>query len=240
MKRIDGIIGNVNDDPALASAVADHEQADTLETVVLDDTERRRSRIRVTTDAGTDLGILVDQPELTAGDILLLNTSRAVIVAFKPRDAFVIDFSSSQVAVSTALKLGHRIGNQHWNIAIDNKTIYIPVEADHAIIEEVLGSYIPDEATTYYETVDAKRFLEDDNNISANAHNSAGNHEQTDHNMTVDKYGHDHEHNHDHDNKHNQTDCTNTNIDHNHTHTHAQDSSSDPDSTSADSLGDDT
>jgi len=72
MKRVDGVIGNRNADPELAETLAAHEADGTLERVVLDNTERRKSRLRVETDAGTDLGILVDQPELSAGDVLVV------------------------------------------------------------------------------------------------------------------------------------------------------------------------
>ncbi len=252
MKRVDGIVGNINSDPALASAIADHEQADTLETVVLDETERKRSRIRVTTDVGTDLGVLVDRPELTPGDILILNNSRAVVVAFEPREAFVIDFSTSQLAVSTAINLGHRIGNQHWDIAIDNELVYIPVEADHAIIEEVLEAYIPADATTYYETVDAERFLNDNNKMNTTEHSSVDNHTQTDHDETAHYHGrghghghdddHDHAHNHNHEHTHEQTDHDNTDTDDTHARAdaHDDDSKSDSDSVSAGSLGEGT
>ena len=85
MKRVDGIIGNLNDDPELAQAVDAHEAAGTLERVVLDNTERRKSRLRVETDVGTDLGILVDQPELSAGDVLLVQDDFAVVVEFEAR-----------------------------------------------------------------------------------------------------------------------------------------------------------
>ncbi len=160
MKRVDGIVGNIDDDPDLAAEIDAHEAADTLETAVLDHTERKRSRLRVTTDAGTDLGVLVDQPELTAGDVLVLDDEHAVVVAFEEREAFVIEFSTAETAVATGVELGHRIGNQHWDLAVDGATIYVPVDADRAIIENVLGPYIPEAATTRYETVDAERFVD--------------------------------------------------------------------------------
>ena len=207
MKRVDGVVGNVEDDPDLAAAVADHERAGTLETVVLDDTERKRSRLRVTTDAGRDLGVLVDQPELKAGDVLVLDDDRAVVVAFEAREAFVIEFPDTETAVATGVELGHRIGNQHWDIAVDGETIYIPVDADRAIIETVLGPYIPDEATTHYETVDAERFVDGDEIESDNGH---GDHDGHDHDHADGRshehddrdQSHDHSHDHNHDHSH--------------------------------------
>ncbi|MEF8827489.1 MAG: urease accessory protein UreE [Haloferacaceae archaeon] len=170
MKRVDGIVGNIDDDPDLAAEIDAHEAAGTLETVVLDDTERKRSRLRVTTDAGTDLGVLVDQPELTAGDVLVLDDECAVVVAFEDREAFVIEFSAAETAVATGVELGHRIGNQHWDLAVDGATVYVPVDADRAIIENVLGPYIPEGATTRYESVDAERFVDGSDSAPDGAH----------------------------------------------------------------------
>ncbi|MFC7042947.1 urease accessory protein UreE [Halonotius sp. GCM10025705] len=206
MKRVDGVVGNVDDDPDLAAEIDAHEAAGTLETVVLDDTERKRSRLRVTTDAGTDLGVLVDQPELVAGDVLLCNDDRAVVVAFEEREAFVIEFPATEAAVSTGVELGHRIGNQHWDLAVEAATLYIPVEADRAIIEDVLGPYIPAGATTRYETVDAERFIEGDDDTAAADHGVDHDHVSD---QSHDDHDHEHEHSHDHGHSH----------DHDHDHT---------------------
>ena len=197
MKRVDGVVGNVNDDPELAATVADHEQADTIETVELDDTQRKRSRLRVTTDAGTDLGVLVDQPELTAGDVLICTEERAVVVAFKQREAFVIDFPAAEAAVSTAVELGHRIGNQHWDIAVNGGAISIPVDADRAIIEDVLGPYIPDGAATRYEIVDAEQFVNGSEPDTEHSHSDDSSHDPP-HEHDDEDHTYDHEHDHDH------------------------------------------
>ena len=210
MKRVDGVVGNVDNDPDLAAEIDAHEAAGTLETVVLDDTERKRSRLRVTTDAGTDLGVLVDQPELVAGDVLLCNDDRAVVVAFEEREAFVIEFPAAEAAVSTGVELGHRIGNQHWDIAVEAATLYIPVEADRAIIEDVLGPYIPAGATTRYETVDAERFIDgggDDAGEGDLDHDHAGEQAHDDHDHEH-EHSHDHGHSHDHDHDHTESTTT--------------------------------
>ena len=60
MRRIDGIVGNRYDDSELDEQVMAHEDAGTLERVVLEAAERRKSRLRVETDSGTDLGVLVE------------------------------------------------------------------------------------------------------------------------------------------------------------------------------------
>ncbi|WP_303647399.1 urease accessory protein UreE [Halohasta salina] len=205
MIRVDGIVGNV-DDPDLADAIAAHEAAGTLETVTLDSADRRKSRLRVATDTGTDLGVLVDKPELAAGDVLVCDDDRAVVVAFESREAFVIELPQSTPAAT--VELGHRIGNQHWDIAVEDRTVYIPVEADRAIIEDVLGPYLPEGAETRYETVDADRFVEestpDHDHGAGHGHDHGADHGR-DHGPDVD-HGHshdeDHEHSHSHDGGH--------------------------------------
>ena len=193
MKRVDGVVGNADRDPALADAVAEHEEAGTLESVVLDDTERRRSRLRVTTDSGTDLGVLVDQPELTAGDVLVLDDDRAVVVAFEEREAFVVEFPAAEAAVSTAVELGHRIGNQHWDVAVEGDTVYVPVEADRAIIEDVLGPYLPADAATRYETVDAERFIDGDQTVDHSADHDHTHGDGADHDHAHSDHDHGHQ-----------------------------------------------
>jgi urease accessory protein len=192
MKRVDGIIGNLNDDPELAQAVDAHEAAGTLERVVLDNTERRKSRLRVETDVGTDLGILVDQPELSAGDVLLVQDDFAVVVEFEAREAFVIELPEpTKSTLMTTVELGHRVGNQHWDIAVDDGTVYIPVEADKSIIEDVLGPYLPANAETRYEIVDADRFVDTDQAVDHSHDSDHGHSHDSDH-------GHSHESNHGH------------------------------------------
>jgi urease accessory protein len=161
MRRVDGIVGNAEEDPELADAVATHDREGTLETVVLDGTQRKRSRFRTTTDAGTDLGVLVDRPELRPDDVLVLDEDVAVVVAFEPREAFVVDVPAG-ADVAEAIELGHRIGNQHWDVAFEDGCLYVPVEADRSIIEATVGPYLPSGASTRYETVDAELFLTGD------------------------------------------------------------------------------
>ncbi|QLD89188.1 urease accessory protein UreE [Natronomonas salina] len=181
MRQIDSITGNRYDDPELDAAIHAHEQDGTLERVVLELGDRKKSRLRVETDAGTDLGIIVDRPELRAGDVLFIDEQRAAIVTFQQREAYVIELPEpADDAMCMAVELGHRIGNQHWDIALEDRAVYIPVEADKHILEDVLENYIPGGASTRYEQVDAALFLDQPRNPEP------------------EKHGHEHEHSHIH------------------------------------------
>ncbi len=162
MRRIDGVVGNRQDDPDLDERIDAHERAETLERVVIESEERKKSRLRVETDAGTDLGIVVGDDELRPGDVLFVEDDRAAIVAFETREAFVVELPAPSVATTAAaIEFGHRVGNQHWDVAIEDGAVYVPVEAERRILEDVLGPYLPAGATTRYEEVDAELFVDE-------------------------------------------------------------------------------
>ena len=205
MKRVDGIVGNIHTDTELAATIESHEDAGTLERVVLETSDRRKSRLRVETDAGTDLGILVDQPELSAGDVLFVDDDHAALIEFEEIEAFVIELpEATESTLLATAELGHRIGNQHWDLAVEAGTLYVPVEADRSIIETVLGEYLPAGAETRYETVAAEQFV--DGEMMDHGH--------ADHDHSHgDDDGHSHDHG-DHDHSHGDGDHT----DHDHSH----------------------
>ena len=207
MKRVDGIVGNIHTDPELAADIAAREEAGTLERVVLETSDRRKSRLRVETDAGTDLGILVDQPELSAGDVLFVDDDHAAVIEFEEIEAFVIELpEATESTLLATAELGHRIGNQHWDLAVEAGTLYVPVEADRSIIETVLGEYLPAGAETRYETVAAEQFV--DGEMMDHGH--------ADHDHSHgDDDGHSHDHG-DHDHSHGDGDHT----DHDGGHSH--------------------
>lgn len=191
MERIDGIRGNTNDDPDLADRLAAHEDRGSVERVVLDDDERRRSRLRVETDAGTDLGIVVDRPALAAGDVLEASDDRMIVVAFEPRECLSVSLPED---AASALALGHRIGNHHWDLALEDGRAYVPLSADRHIVERVVHEVIP-EATCRVETVDAELFIAD----GANRHDHGHRHDHDDHDHTHDHAGHGSHADHSHD-----------------------------------------
>ena len=161
MRRIDGVVGNRYDDPSLEERITEHERNGTLERVVIGADERKKSRLRVETDAGTDLGIVIQRPELRPGDVLFVGETAAAVIEFEEREAYVIELPDPNgEAVSAAVELGHRIGNQHWEIAIEERSVYVPLEVEKRILEDVLGPYLPAGATTRYESVDGERFVD--------------------------------------------------------------------------------
>jgi urease accessory protein len=174
MRRIDGVVGNRHDDPDLESRIAAHEDAGTLECVRIDSGERKKSRLRVETDAGTDLGIVVGDAELRAGDVLFVDDDAAAVVAFETREAFVVELPAPTAGgLAAAAEFGHRVGNQHWDIAVEDGAIYVPVDVERRILEDVLGPYVPDGARTRYEAVEADLFVDDGDESAGGGHEHA-------------------------------------------------------------------
>lgn len=133
-------------------------------TVTVDDTERRRSRFRTTADDGTDLGVVVGR-ELEDGDVLAAG-DRLVVVSLEPVDAMVVDFTGvadpDRAAVTTALELGHAVGNRHWDLAIDGarNRAYMPVTDSRDRMEATVEPALPAGATIGYEAVPPTTFDE--------------------------------------------------------------------------------
>lgn len=175
MELIESITGNIHDDPELASAHEHHKQNETAEYAVIEADDRVKSRLRVTTTAGTELGIVSGSTQLQDGDVLLHDDTRMIILQFAEEDAFVIELPEN-IPTETAVTLGHRIGNQHWDIAVDGYTVYFPMEADRDIIEDVLAEVIPSNATTTTTTVDPAMFI-DSNSTAVDHHHTDQSHQ---------------------------------------------------------------
>jgi len=213
MKRIDGIIGNVHADDDLAALYAGHQSAGSLERVVIDADDRRRSRFRATTDAGTDVGVVVDKAAVSAGDVLLAEDERLIVVAFEPRDALVVSLPDATAErLEAAVELGHRIGNQHWDLAIDDGDVYVPLEADRHIVERVVADVVPG-SEIHETTVEADLFvteLEDADpgrargvdHDSEHGHEHGSGHGHGHEHGHSHEYGPEHDHDHTHDNPH--------------------------------------
>ena len=227
MKRIDGVVGNIHADDELAVRRDAHEQADTLETIVVDADNRRRSRFRATTDRGTDVGVVLDRPAIASGDVLLVEDERMIVVAFEPRDALAITLpEATPEHLAAAVELGHRVGNQHWDLAIDEGTVYVPLSADRHIVERVVTDVVPD-AEVHETTVAADLFVTETDDVGVDHDHDHEHHEHghgvgTDHEHShshgSDEHDHDHSHSHSHSHGSDDHEHDHTHTDHSHDH----------------------
>ncbi|MDA1101289.1 MAG: urease accessory protein UreE [Proteobacteria bacterium] len=124
MLVITAILGSARD-PAFAGPLHAVSHAGGLEylEVTLRDAQRRRYRGK--TDCGTDCALTLPRDiRLGNGDVLLLETDRAIVVRvdverwlrLRPRDAEV------------ALRLGYHAGNLHWRVRFAEGDLLIMLE----------------------------------------------------------------------------------------------------------------
>lgn len=141
------------EDDTLAAAV----EREGYLTVTVDDTERRRSRVRTTAEDGTDLGIVVAR-ELRDGDVLRAD-GQFVVVSLAETTALVLDFAGAgEDAALTALELGHAVGNRHWDLTVEGERAYLPVTDSRERMEATVDPYLPDGVTKHYEDVSPTLF----------------------------------------------------------------------------------
>jgi urease accessory protein len=156
---------------------SDVDEPDT--TVVLTDTERRRSRVRTETTDERELGITVGR-ELRDGDVVATENGDRILVELADVEALVVDLSAVDRPVA-ALRFGHAVGNRHWDLAVRDGEAVLPLadarERMTALVEEQLPG-----ADHRYESVSPTLF-------------------------DGDGHDHDHEHGdgHDHDHEHGAT-----------------------------------
>lgn len=174
-------------DPEVADRLAD---ADPL-AVTVDDTERRRSRVRTTAADGTDLGVVVAR-ELRDGDVLEAD-DRLVVVALAETAALVVDLSGgaeSTAATLAAVELGHAAGNRHWDLAVEGERVYLPLAERRERMESELQPHLPAGATIGTADVSPALFDDGDTGHADHSHD----HSDGDDGHTHASGGHDHSH----------------------------------------------
>jgi urease accessory protein len=124
LRILDEIVGWVTDE-----AVADrlhelhHQQA--VEYLHLDVHDLDRSRLRVTSDAGTDYAVVLPRDSALAdGAVLLLEPDRAVVVRSGAPRTMTLRAND----VGAALRLGLLAGHLHWKADQRDDTVVVHLE----------------------------------------------------------------------------------------------------------------
>jgi len=152
----EGVIGRLD------GAFADREA---VETVVLSDAERKRSRVRTTTDAGTDIGLVLGDATIQPGDVVYADEERVVAVAFEDREALVVDLSGVSGGAETLaalIELGHAVGNRHRDLATRGSEVLFPIGGTGDRVEDEVDRRLPEGTTIRRELVDPTLFDEDE------------------------------------------------------------------------------
>ncbi|KYH23925.1 urease accessory protein UreE [Halalkalicoccus paucihalophilus] len=168
------ILGSVEE---MAEQRQRHEEGGTLERITVSERERNRSRFKTELSDGTDLGVVLGDTDLEPGDVLVASDERMVVVEFDRREALVV--SLPEISWKNALELGHHMGNQHWELAIRDDDLLVPVVGERRLMDRTLREDLPDGAEIGVELVDPELFDDANENHGADgshAHGSTASH----------------------------------------------------------------
>lgn len=182
VRVVEGVRGNVETDPELAAARERHREQGTLERLRVDDTQRRRSRFRASTDAGRELGVVVPGTEpLGPGDVLLADDVM-VVVELAEVPALAVTFPEG-TDPTLAAAVGHAAGNRHWDLAVEDGSLYVPAGANPDSRIRLLDELLPAKATVERTAVEPALFDASEVGAIADAGESAHGEtrEQTEH-----------------------------------------------------------
>jgi urease accessory protein len=148
MLVVDRVVGNRSEDADLDAACAVAAAGGRLEVVRLGHQDSLRRRLRVATDAGTELGIdLGQQSALRDGDVLYRSPDGAQVVMLSvesPQAVVITPLSPTDEPMALfelGVRLGHALGNQHWPLQVANGQVEVPVTTDPAAVETVLKTH---------------------------------------------------------------------------------------------------
>ncbi len=152
--------------------------------IVVDETQRRRSRFRTRTAEGEEVGVVVDGARvLSAGDVLQTEDGERFVVELEAVEALVVDFDG-EAEPAAMVVAGHAVGNRHWDLVAHEGRVYVPSGGSAEERIAFLEPYLPPDARVRTESVDPSLFDE-----SRTGHGSG-------------EEGHDHVHPHEHDDSH--------------------------------------
>jgi urease accessory protein len=152
--------------------------------IVVDETQRRRSRFRTRTDDGEAVGVVVDGAGvLSAGDVLETEDGERFVVELEATEALVVEFDGANDPAAMVVA-GHAVGNRHWDLVAHEGRVYVPTDGDSEGRIAFLEPYLPWDASVRVESVDPSLF---DERRTAHGHGHADG-----------DGGRDHGHSHDH------------------------------------------
>lgn len=157
MLRLSHRLGNIHTTLALAAQVTVWQQEGKLDEVTVEEREAHKSRLRVHTRKGRELGLLLPRgTELTAGDVFALEGEEGgVLIHLALQEIMVLvprPCTNAAERLRRAVRLGHVLGNQHWPVAVVGEQVLVPVTLDRAVMETVLKTHhLTDHFSIHYE-----------------------------------------------------------------------------------------
>lgn len=142
-------LGNLGQDSNLAKLVSDEVCLE----VYLQQSDRPKGRIHAHTNDDIAVGIVKSRDRLLqSGDVFKTESGKLLIARLKEQELLVMDLSAlnPNVAPFQLIRLGHVLGNHHYGIAIQNSKVYVQINNEPRIIEQIIKDLnIPGLQVTY-------------------------------------------------------------------------------------------
>lgn len=111
--------------------------------------DAQKNRLRKETLGGRTMAVALERgSSLRDGDILEWDGDKqaAVVCRIRLCPVMAVDLSGlaglgTEEAVSSAVKLGHALGNQHWPAVVKKSVVYVPMTADDKVMSAVMDTH---------------------------------------------------------------------------------------------------
>ena len=144
MRIYRNILGNIGEpqwSSKLGSADISH--------IELDQWTAQKSRFVAHDNKGEEYAIALKRgTHIHDGDILDYDpeSNRITLLRLRLNDIMVIDMGpltrmEPQTIISTAVELGHAIGNQHWPAVVHGTKVYVPLTVDRKVMQSVMNTH---------------------------------------------------------------------------------------------------
>lgn len=195
----------------------------TVDSLVLEQWEAPKSRLRKASAGGVELAISLPRSEhLHDGDVLHYDEAAKIIVVARIalKDVLVIELENVEALspteiLRTCFELGHGLGNQHWPAVIKGSTVYVPLSVDQKVMASVMRTHAFEHVKTHFapgKEIAAKLSASEVRLLFAGADATPHHH----HGGHAESHSHDHAHSHGHGHSHDHS----HGHDHNHSHSH--------------------
>ena len=145
MVRAQQRLGNIHTDELLQAHILTWQEEGTLDQAIVDERDAHKGRLRLQTDKGREVGILLPRGvKLEAGDVFALEGTddRLLVQLALPEVMVLIPHHKQTIEhMGWTIRLGHVLGNQHWPVAVDEGEVLVPVSLDRAVMETVLRTH---------------------------------------------------------------------------------------------------
>jgi urease accessory protein len=124
------VIGNIRG--SLKARYEEMAAKNAVERIVITRLESERTRMRKSTDRGTDVALTLPQrTRLRHGDVIELSGSRMIIIEIEPEKVAAVRIGND---ARLATLIGHAIGNLHRPVKVGEDRVYFPIQSEDEVL----------------------------------------------------------------------------------------------------------